>query len=153
MKMTYTTASGRLRFEMDATDRKQAFEIVAAIQEIFEEPCCGKCKSPNIRHSVRDHDGNKYYKMQCMACGAQLDFGQHKVGNGLFVKRKDKDGNFIPGNGWYVWSRDQDGEYQQPAPQPAPPAGRATNQPQQAPQRQAPPPQPSGGRSDDPIPF
>jgi len=105
MKVTYTTANGRISFEVDATTGKQAFEVVAAIQEIFEESACGACKSPSIRFDVREWDGNKYFKMACNACGAQIDFGQHKDGKGLFVKRMDKDKRPLPDNGWYHWQK------------------------------------------------
>ncbi len=103
MKVTYTTGSGRLTFEVECPSGKVAFEVVAAIQELFEEPCCGACKSKNIRCDVRVFDGNKYYKLVCNDCAAQLDFGQHKEGGGLFVKRRDKDGRDMPDGGWYVW--------------------------------------------------
>jgi hypothetical protein len=104
MKVRYTTENNRLTFELEATTGKQAFEIVAAIQELFEEPACGCCKSAHIRCDVREFDGNSYYKLLCNACGAQLDFGQHKDGKGLFVKRTDKETKKpLPNRGWYVW--------------------------------------------------
>jgi hypothetical protein len=45
------------------------------------------------------------YKLFCLACGATLDFGQHKdATQGLFAKRKDKDtGKRLPNRGWYVY--------------------------------------------------
>ncbi len=103
MKMTYKTPNGRLAFEMEVGSGKQAFEIVAAVQELFEEPNCGACESPLIRCDVREFDGNKYFKLVCCDCGAQLDFGQHKDGKGLFVKRRDANKNLLPARGWYIW--------------------------------------------------
>lgn len=106
MKVTYTTEGGRLAFELDADSPKTAFEAVAGLQELFEEPDCGCCKSKAIRCEVREHDGNKYYKVVCNACGAQLDFGQFKDGKGLFVKRWDKDaGRAMPNRGWYIYRK------------------------------------------------
>lgn len=104
MKVTYTTPNGRLTFEVEVTTGKQAFEVVAAVQELFEEPNCGACGSEHIRCDTRDFDGNRYYKMVCTDCGAQLDFGQHKDGKGLFVKRSDRETREqLPNRGWYVY--------------------------------------------------
>lgn len=103
MKLTYTTPNGRLAFEVDVTTGKQAFEVVAGVQELFEEPACGCCKSANIRCSVRDHDNNKYFSLVCADCGAQLDFGQKKDGKTLFCKRRDENKQAMPNRGWYVW--------------------------------------------------
>lgn len=94
MKVRFTTNTGRMTFEFDSQSPKQAFEQVAA---------CGQCDSANIRWDKREYDGNAYYKLTCVDCGAQLDFGQHKSGITLFVKRKDKDNNPIGKNGWYHW--------------------------------------------------
>jgi hypothetical protein len=38
----------------------------------------------------------------CVACGATLDFGQHKQGDTLFPKRFDRDERSpLPNRGWY----------------------------------------------------
>lgn len=104
MKVTYTSGNGRLAIEFDCETGKAAFACIAAVQELFEEPDCGCCGSANIRCDVREFDGNQYYKLACNACGAQLDFGQHKNGKSLFVKRWDKEKNRpLPNRGWYVW--------------------------------------------------
>ena len=104
MKITYTTPNGRLVFETEVVSGKQAFELVAAIQELFEEPECGCCKSVRIRCEVRHVDANAYFKLLCLDCGATLDFGQKKDGKGLFVKRKNEDKQELPNRGWYVWT-------------------------------------------------
>lgn len=101
MKMIYTTPNGRLAFEIEVATGKVAFEVAAAIQELFEEECCGACKSKEIKFDVRTVNENKYYKLRCSACNATLDFGQKKDGKTLFAKRQDKDRNRIPNNGWY----------------------------------------------------
>lgn len=104
MKMTYTTANGRLTFELEVATGKTAFEVVAIIQELFEVECCGCCKSKSIRHQVREVQGNKYYKLLCKDCGATLDFGQHRDNKGLFIKWRDKDSREpLPDGGWYVY--------------------------------------------------
>lgn len=105
MKLSYTSPNGRLAFEVEVASGKMAFEVVAAIQELFEEPCCGLCKSENIRCEVRTHDENKYYSLVCIDCRGQLSFGQRKDGKSIFTKRMDKDTKKpMPSNGWYHWS-------------------------------------------------
>lgn len=104
MKVTYTTTDGRLRFDTEITTTKQAFEFVADVQEIFEEESCGKCGSKAIHFQVREYDKNLYYKMVCTKCRAQLDFGQHKEGGGLFIKQWDKEAaKPLPDRGWYIY--------------------------------------------------
>lgn len=104
MKITYTTPNGRLTSEVEVATGKSAFEIVAAIQELFEVDACGCCQSKNIRHEVREIKNNKYYKMLCKDCGATLDFGQHRDNKGLFIKWRDKDSHEpLPDGGWYIY--------------------------------------------------
>jgi hypothetical protein len=147
VKVTYTTPTNRLTLELDVTTGKQAFEAVAAMQELFEEPCCGKCKSQAIRFECREHDGNKYYKMRCQACYATLDFGQNKDNRGLFAKRKDKDGNWMPDNGWYIYQRQGDA-YEAPEPVARPTSNGP--RPQQQPVAR---PNPAPAQDDSNIPF
>lgn len=103
MKGKYTTANGRLSFEFEGATDRAIFAQLAEIQEVFEEAACGCCRSTSLRYEVREFDAYKYYKLLCTACGATLDFGQHKVGESLFPKRRDKDGNDLPNDGWYVY--------------------------------------------------
>lgn len=105
MKLSYMSPNGRVKFECDVQTGKTAFEVIAAIQELFEEACCGACKSKEIRCDVREFKGNKYYKMVCLACEAQLDFGQNKDGKGMFPKRYDKENRLMPNRGWYIYQR------------------------------------------------
>jgi hypothetical protein len=49
-------------------------------------------RSPEIRPNCRTVDGFDYYSLRCLACGAELSFGQRKDGSGLFPKRKTDDG-------------------------------------------------------------
>jgi hypothetical protein len=107
MRVTYTTPNGRLRFELEVSTGEQAFEVVAGIAELFEEPGCGLCDSKRIRHEVREFDGNHYYKLLCTDCGATVDFGQHKDGKGLFLKRRNKDNQPHPNRGWYRYRKDE----------------------------------------------
>lgn len=104
MKVQYKTGNGRLTFEFESESDKTLVTSLAHIQEIFEEPECGCCKSKLIRYDVREFDGNRYYKLLCEACGATLDFGQNKQGDTLFVKRFEKETrNPLPNKGWYKY--------------------------------------------------
>jgi hypothetical protein len=53
---------------------------------------------------VRENDGNEYYEIRCVDCGAKLAFGANKKGGGLFPRRKDAEGNWLPDNGWTKWN-------------------------------------------------
>ena len=118
MKLTYTCPSGRLTFEAEVPHAKAAFEAVAGIQEIFEEPGCGCCQATELRCRVREVRGYKFFELVCCACGARLSIGQSKDLATLFPRRVDKDGAAIgePGaRGWYVYNG-----HDTPEPEPAP---------------------------------
>ena len=104
MKITYTTASGKISVELEGDTQKDLFGQLGAFQEIFDQATCGKCSSTSIRFVVRDIDGNSYYELRCEDCGARLEFGQIKKGGGLFPRRKDKEGNWLPDGGWVKWN-------------------------------------------------
>lgn len=129
MKVHYTTENGRLKFEFEVSTNKEAFAQVAEIQEVFEEPCCGKCGVKQIRFEVREFDGNSYYKMVCESCSAQLDFGQNKDMKNLFPKWQDKDTKKpLPNRGWYIYGGDpepRDSRQSEPVPPQQPPAKMA----------------------------
>lgn len=125
MNITYTSKDGRLTVAFEASEPKQIVKTVASLQEIFEEDRCGKCQSERIRCSHNsDKDNHDYYKLRCLDCGAQIDFGQHKTGGTLFIKRHtEEDGRRVamPNHGWYVY-----GGEQQERPQEQPKTGYAS---------------------------
>jgi len=104
MKVTYK-ANDKLSFELEAAGQKEIFKELALIQEIFSEDKCGLCKATNLKSIVRSVEGNDYYELRCMDCGAILSFGQHKKGGTLFPKRKDDENNWLPNNGWHKWQK------------------------------------------------
>lgn len=105
MKINYTTKNPRLHFLIDSESIKESFKALAEIQEIFDEPCCGLCKSTDLQFTVRTVESNDYYELKCTSCFAKLAFGQHKVGNSIFPKRKLPDGTFDKQHrGWYKWT-------------------------------------------------
>ncbi len=129
MKFKYITGNGRIEFELEAATPKAAFEAIAAAQEVFEEADCGCCGSPAIRFEVREFDSNKYFKLVCGACHAQLDFGQNKDTVNIFPKRFDKDTKKpLPHRGWYVWQGQKD-ERQADVPRSAPQQAPKSNEP------------------------
>jgi len=104
MKLSYTTKNGRIRFELEGDSQRDLFAEIGKIQEVFEETVCGKCRGENIKFVVRNVDDNLYYELRCTDCGARLSFGAHKKGGGLFPRRKDADGNWLPDGGWVKWN-------------------------------------------------
>lgn len=106
MKITYTTSNGRITAEFDADSQRDLFTEINKFQEVFEEDKCGKCGNTDIKYVVRTVDDNQYYELRCSSvkCGARLAFGAHKKGGGLFPKRKDADGKWLPDNGWVKWN-------------------------------------------------
>lgn len=106
MKITYTTGSGRITAEFEADSQKDLFTEINRFQEVFEEDKCGKCGNTDIKYVVRNVDDNQYYELRCSnpKCAARLAFGAHKKGGGLFPKRKDNDGNWLPDHGWTKWN-------------------------------------------------
>jgi hypothetical protein len=106
MKISYKI-NDKLRVELEATGQKEIFKELCLIQEIFAEDKCGLCQSSNLRFVVRNVDGNDYYELRCIDCGAILSFGQHKKGGTLFPKRKNEDGSYLPDKGWHKWNKEK----------------------------------------------
>jgi hypothetical protein len=104
MKVTYQTRNGRLNVQLEGDSQRDIFGEIAKFQEVFEEDRCAKCESDNIKFVVRNVDDNFYYELRCADCGARLSFGSHKKGGGLFPKRKDGEGNWLPDRGWVKWN-------------------------------------------------
>ena len=102
MKVTKTI--GNLTVEFDGETQKDIFKQLSSLEEVFGEKVCGKCKSENLRYVVRENDGNEFYELRCLDCGAKLAFGAHKQGGGLFPKRKSPDGEWLSDRGWQKWN-------------------------------------------------
>ena len=94
----------KLSVEFEADSVREIWKQLSTFQEVFGETSCGKCGSENLRFVVRENDGNEYYELRCVDCGAKLAFGANKKGGGLFPKRKDADGNWLPDGGWQKWN-------------------------------------------------
>lgn len=105
--------TGGLTIELEGATQKDLWKAIAEIQEVFGEHDCGLCKKTNIVYRVRVVDGDEYYEMKCMDCGAILAFGQSKKSPGkLFPIRKvtpdgrhsRKDGEYDREHrGWTKW--------------------------------------------------
>lgn len=96
--------AGKLTAEFESDTAKDLFAQLASFQEVFGQTKCGKCGSDNVRFVVRTVDDNEYYELRCADCQARLSFGVMKKGGGLFPKRKDGEGNWLPDNGWVKWN-------------------------------------------------
>ena len=94
-----------LTIEVEADSQRSMFEELAKICDVFGQANCGRCGKSRTKFVVRtDKDENKYYSMDCLDCSARLSFGCHKKGEGLFVKRKDKEDKWIKNQGWQRWN-------------------------------------------------
>jgi DNA-directed RNA polymerase subunit RPC12/RpoP len=98
MKVNYKSKSGRFDVELEGKGHLDIFKQISSFQEVFEEPQCGKCGSPDLKHVVRiAKDGKKefeYPELRCQKCGAKLSFGIMNDGEGtLFPIRFERDGN------------------------------------------------------------
>ena len=103
MEAQYKTRNGSLILKVEGETQKDIFRELARAQETFEaESECGICKSTQIRYRVRTVDENEYFELQCCACGARFEFGQHKKGGSLFPKRRGENGP-LPNKGWSKW--------------------------------------------------
>lgn len=102
--MEVTKKVGSLTITFEAETQKEVFKYLSSLEEVFGETKCGKCGSENLRFVVRENDGNEYYELRCLDCGAKLAFGVNKKGGGLFPKRKDAEGNWLPDKGWTKWN-------------------------------------------------
>jgi hypothetical protein len=104
----YKTANGRIVFKIEGGNQKAIFEGIANLQEVFEsEDKCGLCGYTAIRFRVREVTKGsktyKYFELTCPSCYGRFDFGQAQVGETLFPKRKDENGNWLPSRGWYKY--------------------------------------------------
>lgn len=106
---------GRIWVEIDCADVKEAMKGLSMYGEVFAETTCGRCNSVNILPEHRtDDEGHDYYSLKCNDCGAELSFGQHKVGNTLFPKKKDLNGEFDGQyHGWYFWKEREERRQQE----------------------------------------
>lgn len=131
MEANYKTADGRIIFKVNGETPKALFAEIAAIQDLFEaEIACGVCGGVVIRYQVRnvEKDGKKYkyHELVCRnhECRARFGFGQAMEGGGLFPKRKDADGNWLPNRGWEKYERAEQQSAPQQSRQLAPPPSR-----------------------------
>ena len=124
MKVLYKTRNGRMEIEFDADTHVQLVQQISAFAEVFEEDTCGKCKSDNIRWTVRKTQNEQgktfdYHELRCQACGAKLAFGVLDDGTyRLFPKRKDRKTGALIGKdkagkwtrGWVKWNPETEKE-------------------------------------------
>lgn len=88
----------RVEFEIEGATPKDIFTELAQTEEVFGEPYCGACESPDIYYKVRNSTAKKgkntgktftYFEIVCRTCGCFLPIGQHNNDKGtLFPDRK-----------------------------------------------------------------
>jgi hypothetical protein len=98
----------KVNFTIDTnSSHVEAFEALAAADEVFANESCGKCDCEDIRYRVRDVNGDKYYEKYCPNCGAKKPFSCHKKGGTMYFDKKNKEtGEYWPNNGWRKWNKD-----------------------------------------------
>jgi len=116
MKVRYKIEN--LEVEVEGKDTKDVFSQISGAVEVFGNSRCGACDSIRTVPMVREVQGNTYYEMRCLDCGASLSFGQKKADGSLFPKKKDKDGNWLDGSGWTKW-KPREEEIEDPFSKPA----------------------------------
>jgi len=97
-----------LMLELEASQQKDLFRLLASAQEVFGESRCGKCRALDIvfrvRKNAQDHE---FFELVCPHCRAVLQMGVHKEGGTLFPRRHaDGEGGektWLPDNGWLKW--------------------------------------------------
>ena len=83
------TKIGETWIEVDCMSVKDAVQAISEYAEFFAEGECGLCKSRAVSPGHRrTKEGWNYYSMECLDCGARLDFGQTQEGERLFPKRR-----------------------------------------------------------------
>ena len=93
--------------EVEASNPKDAVQQMSAYLEVFQEQVCGQCEGKVLSWEHRqDKEDHVYYSIRCRSCGAELSFGQTKVGDRLFAKRKREDGSYDKDcAGWKHWQK------------------------------------------------
>ena len=104
MEINYNVKTRELIATFSSENHQSLFKELAAFEEVFANTNCGKCGSENLQFVVRENAGNEYYEIRCKDCGARLAFGLNRQGGGMFPKRRDKEGNWLPDNGWTKWN-------------------------------------------------
>lgn len=104
MKITYTTKNDRIKVEIEGDSQRDLFDQISKFQEVFEEGICGKCGHEDVKFVVRTVEDNQFFELRCKGCGARLSFGSMKKGGGLFPRRKDSEGSWLPDGGWVKWN-------------------------------------------------
>ena len=99
MKVKYWSPNKRLCLEAEG-DVKEIFKQLALFEEVFCRSTNHKNeKSDELSFSVREHDGNDFFEIKDED-GWAFGFGQTKVGQKLFPRKKDANGEWLPDNGW-----------------------------------------------------
>jgi len=65
------------------------FALPSILQEVFDiKGCkaCGQAGAGEFRFQVRVIDSFEFFEVVCCRCTARMQYGQNKVGGGLFPK-------------------------------------------------------------------
>ena len=100
MMAQVTIKFGEVQVQIESVGVKDVFKTFTEY-EVLNQNSCGACQSPNVIPRFRTTKGYDFYSFRCMDCGAELHLGQLKEpSKGLFPKRKNKEGAWLPNRGW-----------------------------------------------------
>jgi hypothetical protein len=103
MKVRYRLANAEI--EVDGKDTKDAFTQLSGAVEVFGQSQCGACGGKDVVPVCREVQGNNFFELRCLKCGATLAFGQRKQDGALYPRRKDKDGEYLDNFGWVKFQK------------------------------------------------
>ena len=104
---TAKTKIGNMMFDVEYTGQKDLWSQLSQLEEVFGDTQCGVCGCEDLKHVIREVDGNEYYELRCNAgydkCQAKKEFGQHNNKEKTLFPRIAKEGKMLPHNGWTVY--------------------------------------------------
>ena len=106
MKVKYKLET--IEVEVEGKDTKDCFTQLAGAVEVFGNTRCCACDSARTVPVTRENQGNTFYEIKCLDCGASLGFGQKRQDGSLFPKKKDKEGGWLDNSGWLKWQPKDD---------------------------------------------
>ena len=92
--------SDDISLTLENTNVKGAIAAIEEFATYFGNSECGACQGTDMQYIHRHVQDYDFYEIRCRGCGSKLEFGETKVGNKLFPKRKDKEGNYLVDGGW-----------------------------------------------------
>lgn len=84
MIIKYETKIGKNRIMLEFQHMSELHKWNAIYGNLSKK--CDNCGSENIYLSYKNPQDNDFYMLQCKECGAEANFGIHKLDKGLYWK-------------------------------------------------------------------